>query len=159
MTRSGPTEEPIPNTGWLTDAEQHAWRSMLLAYQRIFEGMDKQLRGEVQIPHAYYIILAMLSEAPDRTLRMTELARLTRASQSRTSHAVAALEERGWVRREPCPSDKRGHLASLTESGYTTVVAAAPSHVAEVRHLVFDQLTPAQVLQLGQIMDSINAKP
>ncbi|MEI8081523.1 MAG: MarR family transcriptional regulator [Actinomycetes bacterium] len=147
---------PNPNTGWLTDEEQHAWRSMLLAYQNVFDGMDKQLRGEVKIPHAYYIILAMLSEAPERTLRMTELARLTRASQSRTSHAVAALEERGWVRREPCPSDRRGHLATLTEAGFATVVAAAPNHVAEVRRLVFDRLTPTQVHQLGEIMDSIN---
>src|SRR5207248_7130274 len=98
---------------------------------------------------AYYQILVMLSEAPGRTLRMSELADKTWSSRSRLSHAVDRLEDRGWVQRLSCPSDKRGAFAVLTDAGYAVLEAAAPSHVESVQLLVFDQLTPEQVAQLG----------
>ena len=147
---------PASEPNWLTDEEQQSWRGLLLVYQMLFEGLDKQLRTEAGIPHTYYTILAMLSEAPERRLRMSDLAKVTSASQSRTSHAVAALEQRGWVTRESCPTDKRGQFAALTEAGFEAVVELAPKHVAEVRRLIFDHLTPAEVRQLTSITTSIN---
>lgn len=140
---------------WLSDSEQQAWRGMLLMYQQLFDALDKQLRSEHGIPHTYYEILAMLSEAPDRKLRMAELARLTSTSQSRTSHAVAALEERGWVSREQCPEDRRGNLAALTDEGWDAIVAMAPGHVAEVRKMIFDHLSDADVKELSRLTAAI----
>jgi DNA-binding MarR family transcriptional regulator len=126
---------------WLSDAEQCAWRAYLEATQRLFEQLDRELQHEVGMPLAYYQILAMLSEARDHTLRMSDLAQLTWSSRSRVSHAVDRLEEKGWVERISCPSDKRGAFAVLTAAGLRVLEAAAPSHVSSVRRLVFDQLS------------------
>lgn len=126
---------------WLSDTEQCAWRAYLEATQRLFEQLDRELQREVGMPLAYYQILAMLSEAPDHTLRMSDLAQLTWSSRSRVSHAVDRLEEKGWVERSSCPSDKRGAFAVLTAAGLRVLEAAAPSHVSSVRRLVFDQLS------------------
>src|ERR1700716_560072 len=103
------------------------------------------------MPLAYYTILVMLSEAPDRTLRMSDLAQATWSSRSRLSHAVDRLEEKGWIIRRSCPSDKRGSFAQLPDAGFGVLEAAAPGHVAGVRRHVFDQLTPSQVDALGAI--------
>jgi DNA-binding MarR family transcriptional regulator len=107
------------------------------------------------MPHAYYQVLAMLSEAPDRTLRMSQLAEQTTSSASRLSHAVARLEEKGWVRRDKHPTDRRGSLAVLTDDGWQAVVAAAPGHVAAVRQVLFDRLAPGQATQLRAITDRL----
>ena len=130
---------------WLDDDEQRAWRAFLRAASAVDEALDRQLQREAGMPHAYYQVLAMLSEVPDRTLRMSELAGLTTSSASRLSHAVARLEERGWVRREKHPTDRRGALAVLTDDGWDALVAAAPGHVAAVRAAVFDRLDAEQV--------------
>ncbi len=143
---------------WLSDSEQHAWRGLMLTYQLLFDSVDKQLRTAAGIPHAYYMILTVLSERPDHTMRMSELAAMTATSQSRTSHAVAALERTGWVERKACDTDKRGRFAVLTPAGYQVVVAAAPDHVAQVRTLIFDHLTTKQVAQLTAITGAINGK-
>lgn len=140
---------------WLTDGEQRAWRAFLAATVAVDEALDRQLRREAALPHAYYQVLAMLSEAPARTLRMSELAARTTSSASRLSHAVARLEERGWVRRERHPTDRRGALAVLTDDGWATLVATAPGHVAAVRAAVFDRLDPRQVDQLREICDRL----
>ena len=103
--------------------------------------LDRQLQRESGMPHAYYQILAMLSEVPGRTLRMSDLAAITQSSQSRLSHAVAQLERRGWVRRRPCPDDRRSTLATLTEAGFDALAAAAPGHVRAVREHLFDRLS------------------
>ncbi len=113
--------------------------------------LDRQLQRDAGMPHAYYQILAMLSEAPERTLRMSDLAAITQSSQSRLSHAVSRLERNGWVRRRPCPDDRRSTLAELTEAGFAALAAAAPGHVRSVRENLFDQLDPEQVGQLRDI--------
>nr|WP_084795987.1 MarR family transcriptional regulator [Pseudonocardia asaccharolytica] len=113
--------------------------------------LDRQLQRDAGMPHAYYRILAMLSEVPGRTLRMSDLASITHSSQSRLSHAVARLERNGWVRRRPCPDDGRSTLAELTSAGYAALAAAAPGHVHCVRENLFDRLTPEQVGQLRDI--------
>ena len=109
------------------------------------------------MPHAYYEILVVLSEAPERSLRMSELAVRTRSSRSRLSHAVAKLEAAGWVQRKDCPGDKRGQLAELTDEGFTALDAAAPGHVEDVRTYLFDRLTPTQVKQLRSISEAMVA--
>src|SRR4051794_2380745 len=109
------------------------------------------------MPHAYYIVLVSLSEQPERACRMSVLADLTMSSQSRVSHAVARLEERGWVRRDPSASDGRGKLAVLTEAGRRALRDAAPGHVEQVRRVVFDRLTPEQVHQLRAITEAITS--
>src|SRR6266851_167076 len=136
---------------WLDDQEQCTWRAFLEASLRLFEELDRELLQQVGMPLAYYQILTMLSEAPDRTLRMSELANRTWSSRSRLSHAVDRLQEKGWVVRNSCPSDRRGAFAVLTDEGYAVLKAAAPSHVESVRRHVFDQLTPEQVAQLGAV--------
>ena len=142
-------------TRWLDDEEQRAWRSFLRAAAAIDEALDRQLQREAGMPHAYYQVLAMLSEVPGRSLRMSELAGLTTSSASRLSHAVARLEEKGWVRREKHPTDRRGALAVLTDEGWDALVAAAPGHVAAVRAAVFDRLDAEQVRQLRTISERI----
>lgn len=140
---------------WLSDHEQCAWRAFLEATQRLFEQLDRELQHDVDMPLAYYQILAMLSEAPDRTLRMSDLALQTWSSRSRLSHAVDRLEEKGWVERLSCPSDKRGAFAVLTDAGQQVLEAAAPSHVTSVRRLVFDQLSADEVEALALVSRKI----
>ncbi|HZR12830.1 MAG TPA: MarR family transcriptional regulator [Acidimicrobiia bacterium] len=140
---------------WLDREEQRAWRAFLNANRLLFEVVDQQLQREAEIPHAYYEILVRLSEAPGRHLRMSDLASASKYSRSRLSHAVARLEEQGWVRRDSCPTDRRGQVAVLTDEGFATLEAAAPGHVECVRHALFDALTPEQVRQLREISEAI----
>ena len=97
----------------------------------------------------------MLSESPDRSRRMSELADATQSSRSRLSHAIARLEELGWVERRGCPDDRRGSYAVLTRAGFAALETAAPSHVESVRHHLFDVLTPAQLAQLREISETL----
>jgi DNA-binding MarR family transcriptional regulator len=136
---------------WLSASEQRAWRAYLEATTLLFDALDRQLQRDSAMPHAYYEILVRLSEADGRRLRMSELADATRSSRSRLSHAVARLEERAWLERVECPTDKRGQIAVLTDAGFAALEAAAPGHVAAVRKHLIDQLTPEQVAQLEQI--------
>jgi DNA-binding MarR family transcriptional regulator len=140
---------------WLSADEQRTWRAFLGATQLLFDRLDRDLQRDAGMPHAYYEILVILSEAPDRTLRMSELADRTRSSRSRLSHAVSRLEERGWVRREDCPTDRRGSFAILTDEGFGVLAAAAPGHVDTVRRALFDRLSPEQVAQLDRISRAV----
>jgi DNA-binding MarR family transcriptional regulator len=142
-------------TRWLDDDEQRTWRGFLAATQLVNEALDRQLQRDAGMPHTYYMILVALSESPERSMRMSELADRAQSSQSRLSHAVARLEERGWVRRERCDSDRRGSFAVLTGEGFAALAAAAPGHVEEVRRSLFDVLTPEQVRQLSEICAAV----
>ncbi|MEV5691676.1 MarR family winged helix-turn-helix transcriptional regulator [Micromonospora globbae] len=142
-------------TRWLDPDEQRTWRAFLAATRGLMENLDRELQRDAGMPHAYYEILVRLSEAPERRLRMSELADVTGSSRSRLSHAVARLEDAGWVRREDCPTDRRGQIAHLTDAGFATLAAAAPGHVEGVRRHLFDALTPAQVTQLRRISETL----
>lgn len=144
-------------TRWLTAEEQQVWRSFLTAAQTLFSTVEAQLQRESGIPHGYYEILVRLSEAPDRSLRMSQLAEASVSSKSRLSHAVARLEERGWVERLDCETDRRGQVARLTDIGFAALEAAAPSHVEQVRQAMFDRLSAEQVAQLAAICAAIAA--
>ena len=132
-------------TRWLDPLEDRVWRSFLEINGRLDRVLDRQLQVDSGLPLTYYIVLAMLSEAPDRQLRMAELAEITTSSPSRISHAVARLEEAGWVERRPCATDRRGWLAVLTDEGFRVLEAAAPGHVEAVRRVFLDPLTRSQV--------------
>jgi DNA-binding MarR family transcriptional regulator len=142
---------------WLSTDEQRAWRSYLEATKVLMDALDRQLQREAGMPHAYYEILVRLSEAEGRALRMSELADSTLSSRSRLSHAVARLEERGWVLREDCLTDRRGQIARLTDEGFAVLAAAAPGHVAAVRRLMVDVLTPAQLETIAAAGEAIVA--
>jgi DNA-binding MarR family transcriptional regulator len=137
---------------WLSPAEQETWRAFLAATRLLFEGLGRQLQQDAGMPVAYYEILVALSEAPDRTIRMHDLADLTRSSPSRLSHAVSRLEEAGWVERVSCATDRRGAFAHLTHKGFAALAAAAPGHATAVRRYVFDRITSAQADELGRIL-------
>lgn len=145
----------MTGTRWLTTEEQRAWRAFLTAQQLLSDAIDAELARDAGIPHTYYEILVRLSEAPERALRMTELATASASSRSRLSHAVARLEEKGWVRRQSCPTDRRGQVAVLTDDGFAALAAAAPGHVDCVRATLFDQLTGDQVEQLREISEAV----
>jgi DNA-binding MarR family transcriptional regulator len=144
-----------PATTWLNGDEQRAWLAWLGATELMMASLDAQLQRDAGFPHAYYAILAQLSHAPDRTLRMSDLASVVNASPSRLSHAIGKLEERGWVTRRSCPTDRRSTLATLTEDGFAVLEEQAPGHVAAVRRTLFDALTPEQVAQLEQICNAV----
>ena len=136
---------------WLTEDEQATWRAFLHATTLLEDHLDRQLQRDAGMPHMYYALLSTLSEATGRRMRMTELAEKTKITRSRLSHAVSRLEGNGWLRRESCPSDRRGQIAVLTDAGYQELVRTAPGHVTAVRAAIFDRLTPEQNEQLGEI--------
>ncbi|MFF2011461.1 MarR family winged helix-turn-helix transcriptional regulator [Streptomyces sp. NPDC058195] len=142
---------------WLSDEEQGVWRAYLHATTLMEDHLDRQLQRDAGMPHIYYGLLVQLSQAPRRQKRMTELAKDAKITRSRLSHAVARLEKNGWVRREDCPSDKRGQNAVLTDDGYEMLRRSAPGHVDAVRQAIFDRLTPEQVRSLGEIMQVLAA--
>jgi DNA-binding MarR family transcriptional regulator len=142
-------------TPWLDRDELAAWVRLVAVLELLPGVLDGQLRRDADLMHFEYFVLAMLSEAPDRTLRMTELARQTNATLPRLSHVVRRLEVRGLVERFPCPDNRRATNARLTPQGRATVRAAAPGHVANVRRHVIDALTPEQLTQLTAIGDAL----
>jgi DNA-binding MarR family transcriptional regulator len=145
----------VAETRWLSAAEQRAWRNYIEATTVLLDALDRQLQQESGMPHGYYEILVRLSEASDYTMRMSELADSTRSSRSRLSHAVSRLEERGWVERHECATDRRGQLAQLTSTGREALTAAAPGHVSAVRNCMIDRLSAAQIQQLGDIAQAV----
>ena len=140
---------------WLSDEEQAAWRPFVALLFRMPAALDAQLQKEAGISNFEYMVLSSLSEAPNRTLRMSELAAMASGSLSRLSHVVSRLESRGWVRREACPGDGRFINAVLTDEGWAKVVDIAPGHVAAVRRLLVDVLPPEDLRTLGAISERL----
>jgi DNA-binding MarR family transcriptional regulator len=143
------------DTPWLDDEERAAWLRLVAVVELLPGVLDSQLRTEANLSHFEYFVLAMLSEAPERTLRMTSLARRTNATLPRLSHVTRRLEERGLVERFPCPEDGRATNARLTDAGWNVVAAAAPGHVGAVRRHVLDPLSREQIGQLREIGDAL----
>lgn len=147
------TDETTPDndTQWLTATELDSWvpfSGMLLG---LVSALDAQLQSDAKVSFFGYLVLAGLSEAPGRTLPMSDLAVLAHGSLSRLSHAVSTLEKRGWVRRSPSPENGRVTVATLTDAGYDKIVATAPGHVEAVRRLVLDPIDADQLRALGDI--------
>jgi DNA-binding MarR family transcriptional regulator len=144
-----------PEPRWLDDEEQRGWLAWVFSNRLLWDELERDLERDTDMPYGTYEILVMLSDAPDRSLRMSELADATQSSRSRLSHAVARLEAVGWVRRAACPNDRRGALAVLTDEGFAALELAAPHHVESVRTHLFDQLSPTQLAQLREISDTL----
>jgi DNA-binding MarR family transcriptional regulator len=154
---SGGGAEKLP-VQWLTAGELQSWLAVVRLMTWLPWSIDQQLQRDSDLSMVEYQVLAMLSNGPDRTMRMSALAQETNASLSRLSHLVKRLEARGLVRREPDPADGRFTNAILTDSGLKTLAAAAPGHVAHVRSLVVDVLTPEQLRRLGVTAERIMSR-
>mgnify|MGYP006271717237 CR=1 FL=1 len=137
-------------TRWLSADEQRHWRAWLATTQLLTDRLDRDLQEAAGVTLADYEILVRLSEAPDRRMRMSELAAQTLSSRSRLSHQVDRMERAGLIERMPCPDDRRGSFAVLTDAGWRTLVAAAPDHVASVREHLVDVLSPTEFAALGR---------
>jgi DNA-binding MarR family transcriptional regulator len=135
----------------LTSREERVWRLFAALLIVLPDEVEAQLQRDADLTHFGYGVLSALSEAPERALRMSDLAYLAQGSRSRLSHVVASMERRGWVKRERATVDGRGSVAVLTEAGYAKIVAIAPGHVAAVRAAVFDALSPRQLDELEEI--------
>jgi DNA-binding MarR family transcriptional regulator len=142
---------------WLSDEQQAAWRPFVALLLRLPAALEAQLQRDAGITQFDYLVLSALSEAPDRTLRMSELAALASGSVSRLSHVVSRLEAKGWVRRETGPGDGRFINAILTEAGWQKVLDTAPGHVAAVRDFLIGVVTPEEFGQLGAISAKVLA--
>lgn len=138
-------------TAWLDDEQRTAWLRFASVMELLPAALNAQLERDEQVNHVDYYSLAMLSEAPGRTLRATELASRTNATLPRLSRVVNRLVDAGYVRREPCPGDRRATNLVLTDAGWAKVVQAAPGHVRTVRALVVDALGDDQLAQLSEI--------
>ena len=147
-----------PAVQGLNPAQLHAWLRFVAVIELVPGLLDSQLQRDSALSHFEYYVLAMLSEAPDHTLRMTGLSSMTNSSLPRLSHVVRRLEDRGLVQRTPCPSDRRATNASLTDEGWAVVQAAAPGHVRTVRENVIDPLTDEQIAQLDAISNQLLMK-
>ncbi|MGY1748936.1 MarR family winged helix-turn-helix transcriptional regulator [Modestobacter sp. SYSU DS0511] len=145
-------------TPWLDRREMRAWVRLIGVLELLPGALDAQLRRDSDLTHFEYYVLAVLSEARDRSLRMTELARHTNATLPRLSHVVSRLETRRLVERVPCPEDRRATNARLTGPGWAKVQEAAPGHAATVRHHVIDALDVEQIDQLAAIGDAVLAR-
>jgi DNA-binding MarR family transcriptional regulator len=133
------------------------WRAYLDVMRLLMDRLQKQVSEDSAMSLGEYEVLVQLSEAPDRQLRMSELAARIVHSRSRLTHTVGRMEKRGLVGREPCEQDGRGVLCTLTDLGLESLVAAVPGHVEAVRQAIFDPLTADEVAALGAVMGKVRA--
>lgn len=149
-------------TRWLTEDEQRSWRAWLSASTLLYDRLNRELQAQHGLTMADYEILVRLSESPDRRMRMSDLAEVTLSSRSRLSHQIDRMVKAGLVERQQCEADRRGAFAVLTETGWTTLVAAAPDHVEGVRAHLVDQLSAREFAALGascrKIADPLEAE-
>jgi DNA-binding MarR family transcriptional regulator len=139
---------------WLTPNEMVAWRRYIIASRQLLAALEADLKEhDLTLPD--YEILALLSDAPDRQMRMSELAKIALLSRSRLSHRMKVMEKAGWLKREPCPVDKRGYFAVMTPKGWKAIVAAAPDHVESVRARFIDHLSKADQEAIARIFERI----
>ena len=158
MSRS-PRRAPAATTPhWLTPAQLDTWQAFTVMLARLPTALEAQLQRDAELSYIEYYALAHLSDAPHHTMRISELAVLTNAEISRLSHLVTRLEKRGFVRRQPDPTNGRYTNAVLTDAGYEHLVAAAPDHVAAVRELVIDAFEDSELNALQGIAQRIIAR-
>lgn len=140
---------------WLNEAEQHDWRAFVSVLNLLPTQFERDLQHAHGLSMSDYEILVRLSESPDRSMRMSELAEYTLASRSRLTHQIDRLVNEGLVTRRACDSDRRGFWAEMTDKGWETLVRAAPDHVESVRRRLMDTITPEQFHELGVISRAI----
>jgi DNA-binding MarR family transcriptional regulator len=158
VTEAARRDAEEPPAKWLTAAELDSWLSLVRLMTWLPWSIDQQLQRDSNLRRVEYQVLGMLSQSPERKMRMSSLAEVTNASLSRLSHLVKRLEDRGLVRREPDPADGRFTNAILTDQGFRRLAEAAPGHVAHVRSLVIDVLSAEQLRRLGLVADRITSR-
>ncbi|GAA1409639.1 MarR family winged helix-turn-helix transcriptional regulator [Catellatospora coxensis] len=151
VTIATQTEE----VSWLNDQEQEAWRSFIFTAKLVLAELERGM-AQHDLSGTDYGVLVSLSEAPDRRLRMSELAQTMLLEKSRLSHQITRMERAGLVRRQSCPSDRRGQFAVLTDEGWETIRRVAPHHVELVRSIFIDRLTPQQLVQLTELFTPLH---
>jgi DNA-binding MarR family transcriptional regulator len=151
------TTETTTEVRWLSVDEQRAWRAYRDGTARLLDILAHELEQDSGLSLGEYEVLVRLSEAPARTLRMSELAGELAHSRSRLTHTVRRMETAGLVERAPCLEDARGVNCTMTEAGWQRLVAAAPSHVESVRRHLVDVLSPQQMQALGDAMGAVGA--
>ncbi len=139
----------------LSRSQLRSWVRLVRGMKALFDALDRQLREQVGISHDDYILLARLSRAEGRAMRMSDLADELSRSPSRISHTVARLEERGWVERARGADDRRVVVARLSDAGATMVAEASPGHLTLVRRLVFETLGDDTVAETAAVLDQI----
>ncbi len=142
-------------TYWLSADQQRAWRAYLVGTTLLMDRLERDLRDSHDLSLPEYEILVRLSEAPERRLRMAELASSVKNSRSRITHTIARLERKGLVERRQCASDGRGVFAELTDVGHDKLVAAAPAHVASVREGLIDAVAPEDIEAIGRAFTAV----
>ncbi|MFN8183367.1 MAG: MarR family transcriptional regulator [Candidatus Nanopelagicales bacterium] len=138
-------------TQWLSADEQRHWRSWIAANLLLRDRLGRDLQEQTGLSLPDYEIMVRLSESPDRRMRMSDLADVTLSSRSRLSHQIDRMQRAGYVDRQECAQDRRGYFAVLTDTGYDTLVAAAPVHVDSVRQRIVDVLTPEEFAEFGRL--------
>ena len=143
---------------WLDEREEQAWRSLMVMQASLSEYLERQLRARSGLSSADYEVLAHLSESPEGRMRSFALAGVLRWEKGRLSQHLTRMQKRGLIRREPCPTDQRGAVVVITESGRALIQKAAPLHVADVRKVLIDDATPAQLDLLTALGDQVRAR-
>lgn len=142
---------------WLSEREERAWRSLQFMQMRLEGELARQLAADSGLSYPDYLVLVALTDRPDGRMRQFEAADVLGWEKSRLSHQVGRMAGRGLVKKEPCDLDRRGAYVVITKRGRRAIEAAAPGHVAAVRHLVVDRLTPAQLDAIGEAADLVLA--
>ena len=145
-------------TRWLDPGQQQAWRAFIVGTTLLMERLDRDLRESHDLSLPEYEILVRLSEAPERRLRMAELADSVKNSRSRITHTIARMEREGLVERRQCASDGRGVFAMLTDKGMALLESAAPLHVESVRSALIDVVEPADLKAIGRAFTAVATK-
>ena len=143
---------------WLDEREQRAWRSLMTMQAGISEYIERQLRAHSGLSMADYQVLAHLSEAPEGRLRSFVLARWLRWEKGRLSQHLTRMQDRGLTRRERCETEQRGAVVVITDKGRALIEKAAPLHLADVRNVLIDHATPAQLDLLSELGDQVRAR-
>jgi DNA-binding MarR family transcriptional regulator len=144
-----------PEAPWLSESEQRVWRALVVATGSLMASLDAELQAEHGMSLAEYEVLVGLSEAPDRAMRMSDLAATLHLSPSGLTRRLDTLVRRGWVRREKCGADRRGSFAILTDEGWARLQKAAPTHVRGVREHFLSLLSARQLSNLGSALNAV----
>ena len=140
---------------WLSPEEEQAWRRLQLMHLQLTATLSHELAQDAGLSYQDYVVLAVLTAAPESRTRVTELGRTIGWEKSRVSHHISRMSERGYVTRERCETDQRGAFVVVTKKGHKAIEAAAPGHVAGVRRHFVDLLTPQQLATIGAVADTV----
>lgn len=147
----------MAGTRWLNEREERAWRALQFMQMRLESELARQLAAESGLSYPDYLVLVALTDHPEGRLRLFELGAVLGWEKSRLSHHVGRMAERGLVKKERCDSDRRGAFVSVTRKGRKEIEAAAPGHVATVRRVFVDRLTPSQLDAVADAAEQVLA--